>query len=1794
MANHHAPLMGFHLPQRSFLAKAFCAFCLILSAPYAAMGQANEYVFQPTDLAYTPVLPDSTIGTASSGDASYTVPLKFSFPFGDFRYTTLRVSSNGFVLFGTGTLGNGTNTAFANTRFPSGRVFNAVATTNNLTFCGFNQDLRANGIPIGLKWGGTAPNRFLVIQYEAFRRASTGFEQDVINFQIAVYESGQLEARYGNMTILSPTATGTMVGIRGANRTDIFPLRATWTAPVGGVNNRDSLVFSAAQRPNSGRVFRFVPNPASQNSLRLLSVAPANGALSGCPRSSQEPLRFHIQNQGTQAQTTFELGYYLNANAVVRRSITLPAPLAPGATASVNLSGTDGMDLRAIGRYSIKAFVNLAAESNRRNDTARTSLNFTAATPFPTNTPLTTIRVASANGWRRATGVPIRISDSSNVWRSSFPFSSETIGAYFDAGNAAINDWFYRPGLIAGGPVAIRFRMAVTLNFGGTTPVPSILDDTLKVVVSRDCGQSWETVAAFNNAGLQAGLFRNALEEFTYTLSTTPGTLAVGFYVTSNGTGAPAPYRWHLDNVEFLFEKDLTVTDVRAANQSRFSGCPGTTQEPILVTVANNGSDVVNTAQVGFQIPGQPLRTRTVTFTPPLGQGDDTTFTFSGPQAADLSQAIPYYIKAFAVDPTDGNPGNDSLATQLDLTRTTPIPYGYQVSSLSTAREKGWRQLSGRNTPGIDSTRFWKAAFSLGETISGTQPANNTPAYEWFYRSSYRSSGAVGFRFNFGVTSGTSGTNPLASMGNDTLYLKLSENCGSSWRTVASFHQSGLASGQFDNTLKTFTYSLTTNPGSLAVAFYFSNGGNGSTSAYTIHIDNLQFLVDKDVSVRNVSVAGAGRLFGCPLGPNQAVTITVANNGITPLTTVPISYTVNGAGLKTKNAFFNPSLQIGDSATVVFSGTDGADLSQSGPYLFKAYTHLVGEQYPDNDTLNQTIALQATTPIPGPILVTSYNEAKGSGWKQVGGWPISRDTSFMWKPTTPVYGAGIAAFVTPADTSRAEWFLRSGLVANGAVGMRFKLAVITGTGGVNPITDIGDDTLKIVVSYDCGRTWRTLDRFHMGSINATRIDNTLKSFFIPLATSATPVSVAFVVNTMGTASTETYRWLIDDIGFAASNDIAALGVVVPALRYTGCTRTNAEDVFVIVQNSGASTITSAQVGYGIDPDPLTIKTVAFAPALQPGEQRIVPFTGPEGADLTGTATYDFIAWATIADDGSPGNDSTRASIEPGTETTLPGVPRVADFNSALSNGWQLGSGKSITRSGSVIWQQTNVAVGSAISASIATTTDIAQDWLYRTGYKTTGPVTMRYRLAVARGTAGQDAITNAVGLGDDTLRVMLSNDCGRNWAELAHYSNADLTAGRISNDFATFTAQVSAGGSPVTIGFYVTNNNTRIVAAYRWLITDIEFGSGIDEEALSLDLPTAQAGYCNNQPRPVALTVRNNGFTTVTSIPVAYTYAGGAEVEHVFTTSLASLSSTKLVFPQAKWVTPTLPSGELKVYVKDPNQTAGSFANDTVRRTLMVSPPLSVPRSPFYTLTSFISAGFSTQQLRNGVESGRNGWGSGRVGATGTAFSPFSTNDSAAIENWLISPLYNLQSGLVLRFRIAVVPQNPPALNFGNDTLKLMYRNNCGDWSLLRAFTKATYDSGRIGQTLFSYGYNIPVGGGNNAQFAFVATNGGTYQVPDYSWHITAVTLEDIVSDVRPALDDRLALFPNPAGSRIQIRYGEKASSASILNAQGLTVHSFTLQNGHADIDVADYPPGIYILRVMDSAGILTRRFIKE
>ena len=137
-----------------------------LVAGYSTVNaQVSAYTFAQSTGTFTPISA-TVLGTATGNTSAtnlnsevYPVTLPFGFIFNDVSYTSINVSSNGFITFGTTPPLTSTTTPISGTVAYNGAV------------SAFGRDINSifdvAGVTGSISWGvvGTAPNREIVIQW---------------------------------------------------------------------------------------------------------------------------------------------------------------------------------------------------------------------------------------------------------------------------------------------------------------------------------------------------------------------------------------------------------------------------------------------------------------------------------------------------------------------------------------------------------------------------------------------------------------------------------------------------------------------------------------------------------------------------------------------------------------------------------------------------------------------------------------------------------------------------------------------------------------------------------------------------------------------------------------------------------------------------------------------------------------------------------------------------------------------------------------------------------------------------------------------------------------------------------------------------------------------------------------------------------------------------------------------------------------------------------------------------------------------------------------------------------------------------------------------------------------------------------------------------------------------------------------------------------------------------------------------------------------------------------------------
>jgi hypothetical protein len=174
----------------------------------------------------------SATGTVIAGltnvdDASVSIPIGFTFPFFGANQTTVFVSSNGLLTFGTG------NTTFTNTDLTVNPAQAAIAV--------FWDDLHTGGGQPGsgvrFQVSGAGANQHLTIQWNQIRFFAGGTAGDTITFQAQLFADGRIQLNYMDLT------SGVAAGNNGAS--------ATVGAKAAGTQGPNRLLLAFNNGPNA-------------------------------------------------------------------------------------------------------------------------------------------------------------------------------------------------------------------------------------------------------------------------------------------------------------------------------------------------------------------------------------------------------------------------------------------------------------------------------------------------------------------------------------------------------------------------------------------------------------------------------------------------------------------------------------------------------------------------------------------------------------------------------------------------------------------------------------------------------------------------------------------------------------------------------------------------------------------------------------------------------------------------------------------------------------------------------------------------------------------------------------------------------------------------------------------------------------------------------------------------------------------------------------------------------------------------------------------------------------------------------------------------------------------------------------------------------------------------------------------------------------------------------------------------------------------------------------------------------
>lgn len=220
-----------------------------------AQTTATGYTFGQSTGTYTALSgATSAISGAWTDNVVSAISIGFTFGFMGTNYSTVSISSNGWIGFGSTTL---TATTYTPISVLGGGTNGVVSAS------GCNLQASSGSDPITYLTTGSSPNRIFTVEWKNARFQGSGATESW-NFQIKLYETSNIiQVCYGSAT--TPATARTMqVGIRGTTVTD-YNNRTTatdWSATTRGIAAANSCTRSTTVQPANGLIYSWCPNAA--------------------------------------------------------------------------------------------------------------------------------------------------------------------------------------------------------------------------------------------------------------------------------------------------------------------------------------------------------------------------------------------------------------------------------------------------------------------------------------------------------------------------------------------------------------------------------------------------------------------------------------------------------------------------------------------------------------------------------------------------------------------------------------------------------------------------------------------------------------------------------------------------------------------------------------------------------------------------------------------------------------------------------------------------------------------------------------------------------------------------------------------------------------------------------------------------------------------------------------------------------------------------------------------------------------------------------------------------------------------------------------------------------------------------------------------------------------------------------------------------------------------------------------------------------------------------------------------
>ncbi|MGM0572186.1 MAG: choice-of-anchor J domain-containing protein [Bacteroidota bacterium] len=472
-------------------------------------------------------------------------------------------------------------------------------------------------------------------------------------------------------------------------------------------------------------------------------------------------------------------------------------------------------------------------------------------------------------GWYEARGEEHPRVAMNTDWQGTNYDGVRTASVYFV--QLGTRDWIIGPPLTATDNLVVDFRAAVEYDTG-TSQMGS--DDRFTIMVSDDCGKTWQEEAAIT----QDSGITESLENFSFPIEGYDGEeIILAFYATTGDINDSESYLFHITDVEIRNQYcyDAAVTDLIApANSCSFSD-----DEEVVVRVENFGTETISNFDVAYELEGEDPVVETITES--LVHGESLDFVFD--QTLDLTGDTEHLISAYTILENDENPENTGVfdvfvrLSSHDLLTEGAYTMGFEEDeyfddwSVDNANEDG---ITWELEHDPEHARTGEYAYAYYSNQS------SVPSDDWLISSCFNLEAGNTYYVSFHYKN-------RASLWPESLKLNLGDAANGDAMDQLLIDLGNIDNSAYEKAETTFTVDE-------SGEYYFGWHAYGPEDQFGMHIDDITIyqVFDYDLTISDY-VRPREKGEGCTLQPAEAMEVEVTNLGTEDISTFDVGLMLN-------------------------------------------------------------------------------------------------------------------------------------------------------------------------------------------------------------------------------------------------------------------------------------------------------------------------------------------------------------------------------------------------------------------------------------------------------------------------------------------------------------------------------------------------------------------------------------------------------------------------------------------------------------------------------------------------------------------------------------------------------------------------------------------------------------------------------------------------------------------------------------------------------------------------------------